>query len=118
MQNSMLNMTVQQSSVCTDADIWKMGGMSAKGRLCESSRTRRKQYEKERNDQKDRSGQERIPVVADRRADQGTQRLEGQDARPCPRSDQTGRPGGGRGVEVARRSGLVARRHHLHRRDI
>jgi len=45
-----------------------------------------KQYEEERNDQG------RIPFAADRREDQGTGRLEGQDALPCPRSHQTGRP--------------------------
>src|ERR1700730_4689013 len=51
-----------------------------------NSRMRCKQYEKERNDQG------RIPFSADRREDQGTGRLEGQDALPCPRSHQTGCP--------------------------
>src|SRR3981081_676138 len=49
-----------------------------------NSRMRCKRYEKERNDQG------RIPFSADRRQDQGTGRLEGQDALPCPRSHQTG----------------------------
>src|SRR6202521_4230718 len=53
-------------------------------RKIENSRMRGKQYEKERNDQG------RIPFSADRREDQGTGRLEGQDALLCPRSHQTG----------------------------
>src|SRR5208337_899326 len=71
-----------------------------------------KQYEKERNDQG------RIPFSADRREDQGTGRLEGQDALPCPRSHQAGGPRSGRGVEVERRSGVVPRWTDLHRRDV
>src|SRR6185312_8700748 len=58
-------------------------------------------YEKERGDQ---GG---IPFPADRREDQGVERLEGQDARAGPRAHQAGRPGGGRGMEVARRPLLV-----------
>src|SRR5262245_52393149 len=45
----------------------------------------RKQYEEERNDQ-------RIPGSAERREDQGTGQLEGQDALPGPRSHQPGGP--------------------------
>ena len=75
-------------------------------------RVRCTRHEEERNDQG------RIPVAADRREDQGTGRLEGQDALPRPRSDQTGGPRGGRGVEVERRSGVVSRRDDLHRRDL
>src|SRR6266851_4863760 len=77
-----------------------------------NSRMRCKQYEKARNDQG------RIPFSADRREDQGTGRLEGRDALPCPRSHQTGCPPSGRGVEVERRSGLVSRWNNLHRRDL
>src|SRR3977135_251227 len=71
-----------------------------------------KEYEKERND----NG--RIPFSADRREDQGTGRLEGQDALPYSHPHQAGGPRSDRGVEMERRSGVVSRWIDLHRRDV
>src|SRR5713226_2781981 len=93
---------------CTGADDWRL----VPSQDAKYIRKTCKQYEKERNDQG------RIPFSADRREDQGTGRLEGQDALPCPRSHQAGGPRSGRGVEVERRSGVVSRWTDLHRRDV
>jgi hypothetical protein len=57
-------------------------------------------------------------LPADRRANHGAERLAGRDARAGPEAHQGSRPRGGRGVEVARGSGVVARRDRLHRRDV
>src|SRR6266480_3454940 len=61
-----------------------------------------KQYEKERNDQG------RIPFSADRRENQGTRRLEGQDALPCPQADpEVVEEWKWRGVPVWSHDGLI-----------
>ena len=57
----------------------------------------------------------RLSLSADRCENQGAERLAGRDARSGPNSHQAGRPRSGRGVEVERGSGVVARRNHLHR---
>ena len=51
----------------------------------------------------------RLSLSADRCEDQGAGRLAGRDARSGPDAHQAGRPRRGRGVEVERSSGLVAR---------
>src|SRR5438128_1136815 len=65
----------------------------------------------------------RVSISADRRKDQRTGRLAGQDPLQASRPDQTGRSRGGRGVEVekafsSRGSGVVSPRSDLHRRDV
>src|SRR6058998_3821288 len=65
----------------------------------------------------------RVSISADRRKDQGTGRLAGQDPLQASRPNQTGRPRRGRGVEVekafsSRGSGVVSPRSDLHRRDV
>src|SRR3954447_15921222 len=57
-------------------------------------------------------------ISVDRRANQGAGRLAGEDAQPHSRFDKESRSGGGRGVEVERSAGVVARRIDLHRRDL
>src|SRR5881398_1745315 len=65
----------------------------------------------------------RVSISADRRTDQRTGRLAGQDPLQASRPDQTGRPRSGRGVEVekafsSRGSGVVSPRSDLHGRDL
>src|SRR5437870_13363001 len=65
----------------------------------------------------------RVSISADRRKDQRTGRLAGQDPLQASRRNQSGRPRSGRGVEVekafsSRGSGVVSPRSDLHRRDV
>src|SRR5262249_30218915 len=63
----------------------------------------------------ERVAEEQVSFSADRRENQGARRLAGQGAQPAPYVGQGSRSRGRRGVEVARRSGVVARRTDLHR---
>src|SRR5262249_35273334 len=82
--------------------------------------SRKKQKErKERNIMRKSGSQKwKVSTSDDRRKDQGAGRLAREDARPAPHLDQASRPRGGRGVEVERGSGVVARRIDLHRRNL
>ncbi len=57
----------------------------------------------------------RVALSTDRCENQGAPVLAGRDARSGPNAHQAGRPRSGRGVEVERGSGVVARRNDLHR---
>src|SRR4051794_35661963 len=59
-----------------------------------------------------------VSFSADRRENQGASRLAGQDAQPAPYLGQGSRSRSRRGVEVERRSGVVARRIDLHWGDL
>src|SRR5712671_904081 len=74
--------------------------------------TRRNEHEEERVAEK------RVSISADRRENQGARRLAGRDAQPAAYLGQGSRPRSRRGVEVARGSGVGARRNYLHRRDL
>src|SRR5438105_2931 len=68
--------------------------------------------------EEERDAEKRVSLSADRRENQGARRLAGEDARPPAYLGQGGRSRSGRGVEVERGSGVVARRIDLHRRDL
>src|SRR5579885_2128774 len=72
---------------------------------------------KGRNEQ-ERISKRKVSFSVDRRENQGARRLAGRDALAAARTDQGSRPRGRRGVEMERRSRVVARRTHLHRRDL
>ena len=60
----------------------------------------------------------RRSLQADLETHRGARRLARQDARPHAQAHPRGRPRRRRGVEVDGHAGLVARRHHLHGRDL
>src|SRR5438105_1210564 len=73
--------------------------------------------------EEERAAKQRVSLSADRRENQGAKRLAGRDAQPAPYLGQGSRSRSRRGVEVekafqSRRSGVVARRNDLHRRDL
>src|SRR6185503_4021422 len=74
--------------------------------------------ERNNHHEEERISEGKVSISADRREDQGAWRLAGQDALPDPHIDQASRPRGGRGVEVERGSGVVARWIDLHGRDL
>src|SRR5262249_28187060 len=86
---------------------------------------RRHHYEEEEERRREGRKGRRLSLSADPCHNQAAGRLAGRDARPGPNSHQRGRPRSGRGGEMekaierdARGSGMGARWHHLHRRDV
>src|SRR5262249_3610293 len=93
------------------------GGLFQRGRSRAWLRSDDDHEEREdiREQEEERSeGRRSLSLETDRRPDQGAGGLARPDARPAAWLDQASRPRRGRGVEVARGSGVVARRNYLH----
>src|SRR5262245_49914148 len=86
--------------------------------ICRSLGTRESNGDEEERVGKERNAENQVSFSADRRENQGARRLAGQDAQPAAYPGQGSRSRSRRGVEVARGSGVVARRIDLHRRDL
>src|SRR5262245_38794669 len=84
----------------------------------ESARWRYLHLRKRNAHEEERVAEKQVSFSADRRENQGARRLAGQDAQPAPYLSQESRSRSGRGVEVERGSGVVARWNDLHRRDV